>query len=604
MSRKIKLLLTLSLCVGTGLLVAGCPNQGAASGSSGTASTTGLATGTSGKTTGAGSATGTSGSTVAKNSTASFIMSTVLVAASGASGGSGASGAAPGDPPPVFTLVFNATNTQNTLTDVCQGFKTNIVDFTKRPIGSTGDFRDAEGHSFRNIFHYSCFDIQSKNLTIAHDFKVFGTNQATNQPISAFVANGFVLGGGNAPVAFSAQSYYYDFYIRSNEKGSINGGNAGFTCPQVNVNGNPSFFPLDSSFALALQVSPDFPITIAGRTVIDVAANAPNGPVIGFAAKPNADGSCPSFPDASGKLQRTFRLRQYSALYPLRYEANGDIKDQSQQLNTVYILDRPVDKLGQDPLKPITRIGPKPCPFSFKTAQFGQKCITDASLTGWSIDGTQVDGSPKCPIYPPVDKKKHLKPDGTLVIRPFKAYLPHYLENKTLRACAFPSSIAIDPEIVLSHDENIFSANTGPKDFWCAKYYAPAGSIIPSSGSQFNKQPGDCDLSASAAAIKTDITYACEKAFDTTGNPLLTPAAGCCQICSGADCSAQGGGLTAAGRNAVFTPPHDTNQAGGFPSGITNPIRAQNSLPRAQPNVPPTLANPNASVGCFDPFEP
>ncbi len=678
MSRRIPLLLTLSVCVCTGLLVAGCPNQGGAGATSGTGTGTATATGTSGTKT----ATGATGTVLTKNTTATFTMVTAIAqaATTAAAGASGASAAQASDPAPNFTLVFNATNTQNSLSDVCQasgasgsnssvdptktclcsytwpltnvsdsstitrvvttaptqvtsfevqcpgpdvfndpselpdhtiikiqlipdstqgnntGFKSNVVDFTKQPITATGDFRDAEGHSFRNIFHYSCFDIKSKNLTIAHDNKVFATDPISNTPINAFVTNGFKSGGGSAPIAFSAQSYYFDFYIRSNEKGSINGGNAGFVCPQVNVNGNPSFFPLDSSFALALQKDAvNFPVTISGRTVISVDSSVA-GPVIGFAAKPNADGSCPSFPDASGRLQRTFRLRQYSALYPLRYDSKGDLSDQSQPLNTVYILDRPVDRIGQDPLKPITRIGPKPCPFSFNSAQFGQKCITDASLTGWNIDGTQIDGSPKCPIYPPVDKK-FLKADGTLVIRPFKAYLPHYIENTTLRACAFTSSIAIDPEIVLSHDDTIFAGNAGPSDFWCAKYYAPAGSIIPSA-SQFNKAPGDCDLGAAAAAIKTDKTYACLKAFDTTGNASLTPSAGCCQICSGPDCTIQGGGITAAGRNAAFSPPHDTT------ASLRNPQRAQITLPRALPNIPASASNPNAAIGCFDPFEP
>ena len=469
MMKQIRLTLVISVCLGTGLLVAGCPNQGgAAAGASGNAAVTTATTGTF--VTGASGSTGT---TLTKSATASFKMVTVQAAAN-ASGASG--GPLPTDPAPTFTLIFDATSTAHTLTDVCQasgnaaggsgapaantstaavitrvvteaptqvtgfqvqcpgpdvyndptelpdstiikvqlipdttagnnsGFQSTIVDYTKQPLSTTGDFQDALGNSFLNIFHYSCYDIQSKNLTIAHSNAVFTTDPITNTPINAIESNIFDIGGGTAPTAFSAQSYYFDFYVRSNEKGSINTGNAGFTCPQVNVNGNPTFYPLDSSFSLALQQSQTYSVGIQGRTTIAVGKTAP-GNFIGFAALPNADGSCPSFPDNNGQLQRTFRLRQYSALYPLRYQASGDLQDSSQQLNTIYLLDRPVDRLGQDPLKPITRIGPKPCPFSFDTAQFGQKCITDASLAGWNIDGTQIDGSPKCPIYPPVNPK-------------------------------------------------------------------------------------------------------------------------------------------------------------------------------------------------------
>lgn len=468
------------------------------------------------------------------------------------------------------------------------GFTTNEFLFKKVPITSTGDFRDAEGRAFRNVFHYVCFDKFQKALSIDHRLAPGPINQQTNQAPMLPLANDFVLGTSGGQVSsFSAQSYYYDFYVRSNEIGSINAGNASFTCPQVNIGGVPSFFPLDSTFALALQKSADFSLPVVTQNItIQIGGEAASGTTVGFAAKPNSDGTCPSFTDSAGRIRRTFRLRKYKGIYPIRYSADGDIADQSQPVNIIYVLDRPVDKIGQDPLKPITRLGPKPCPFSFKTAQFGQKCSTDASLAGWNIDGTQIKGNPKCPVYPP-PPPEFVKDDGTVVIRPFKPFLSHFLEDTSFKACAFQSSTPIDPEIVLSHDNSVFHSTKGPHNFYCAKHYPPAGAMIPpSNGDPFDKPPGECDLASAAAAIKTDKTYACSRTYDPTNSALNTPAAGCCQICSGANCTSKGGGVTAAGRNAAFNPPSD----------VANPPQSIRQLPRSIPNQ-------SSGSGCFDPFE-
>lgn len=474
------------------------------------------------------------------------------------------------------------------------GFSTNVLTFVKKPVTSTGDFRDSEGRAYRNIIHYVCHDKFQKNLVIDHTIKTAPTNPRTERAVSVPLANDFTMSSGAAVGSYSAQSYYYDFYVRSNEVGSIKRFSGLWSCPEANINGLPSYFPFDSQFALSLQRTADFSVPVGARTTIDSAQLGAD--VIGYAAKPNADGTCPSFTDSTGRIRRTFRLRQYSSLYPVRYDANGEPKDESQPMNTVLILDRPVDKLTQDPLRPLTRLGPKPCPFSFKTAQFGQKCMTDASLAGWNIDGTQIQSNPKCPIYPPIpvddSTKEFYKDDGTLVIRPFRPFLPHYLENKSFRACAFQSSNMRDAEIVLSHDRNIFPGSKGPSDFYCAKHYPHAGNILnPGGGNNSDKPPGDCDTATTAAAIKTSKNYACLRAYDTTNSGLATPSAGCCQICSGPDCTSVGGGATATGRNAVFSPPRDM-------VGTTNvnPPQAVKLLPRANPSD----AN---SGGCFDPYE-
>jgi len=475
------------------------------------------------------------------------------------------------------------------------GFTTNSVTFPKQPISVAGDFRDAEGRSYRNIYHYACFDRLQKNLSINQARKNAKQNSATNAQIQAYVANSFTLSGSGGVTSFSGQSYYYDFYIRSNEIGTINPGNASMVCPRVNVNGIPSYYPLDSQFALALQASTDFPVPINANIILSSSTGAgSNGTTLGYAAKPNADGTCPAFADDKGRVRRTFRIRMYSAIFPLRYDADGSLIEQSQRSNTIFVLDRPVDKVSQDVLKPITRLGPKPCPFSYSTAQFGQKCMSDASLTGWSIDGTQINSNKECPVYPPVpepsigDTSPYLKSDGTIVIRPYKPFVPYYLENTRFKACAFQSSAPVDPEMVVVHDESIYPAATGPKDFYCSKYYPAAGLVLPSAtGAPIaDKIPGDCDQSMSANAIKTNRTYACLRTYDSTNPTLLTPKAGCCQICSGPDCRAYGGGVTFRGRNAAFSPPADTG----------NPSIGIKTLPRAIPNQ-------TGGGGCYDPYE-
>jgi hypothetical protein len=491
-------------------------------------------------------------------------------------------------------------------------FTTNTVSFTKQPITATGDFRDAEGRAFRNVLHYVCFDKLQKSLGIDHSLKTVPLSAQNTTQIQLPVANSFQAGSASTSSSYSSQSYYYDFYIRSNETGTISSGSSSFTCPQVNINGTPSYFPMDSQFALALQTSNDYPISVVAASTLEslnsggsssggsgtnvgggstggTSSSSPPSGVLGYAAKPNADGTCPqSAPDLSGRVHLMFRLRKYLAIYPLRFDTDGSVLsgEAFQQFNTIYVLDRPVNKLTQNPLKPITRLGPKPCPFSFNTVQFGQKCMSDASLAGWNIDGTQIPGNSECPVYPPLPPSL-VKTDGTLVIRPYKPFTMHYLEDTTFKACAFQSSNPVDPEMVVVHDDNAYPGISGPKDFYCAKHYPPVGAIIqPPGGSPFTRTPGDCDTVASAAAIKSDQTYACSRTYNPTNSALSTPAAGCCQICSGTDCRSVGGGNTPSGRNAAFSPPQNSG----------NPPQATKLLSRGQPNQ-------STSNGCFDPSE-
>jgi hypothetical protein len=445
------------------------------------------------------------------------------------------------------------------------GFTTSVYAYKKQTSPLNGDFRDVEGRTYKNIYHYVCYDKTAKPMSITRKTKTW-SNQITGKSVQPQLANAFQTGLGSGQNPFSAQSYYYDFYIRSNDLGAINESNSQFTCPRVNVNGLPSFYPMDSTFALALNPSRDFPIQV--NTYTQITGNTAAIGTIGYAAKPNADGTCPSFVDSNNQIRRTYRLRQYTTVYPLRYNADGTVLDSTQKVNTVYVLDRPINKAGQDPLKPMTRLGPKPCPFAFKTAQFGYKCMSDGSLTGKNIDGIELQGDKTCPIYPiPKDSNGNVLTDstGTLVIRPYKAFVAHFIENTNFKACAFESSTPVDPPIVLEYDNTVFSPTSGPHYFYCTKNYPNAGNIIPPpTGDPFDKPPSECSQSDIATAIKTDKTYSCLKTYDPYNGTVSTPQNGCCQQCAG---------------------PNPLCKITAYPTTLQRGV-------------------PNQTNGCFDPYEP
>lgn len=278
---------------------------------------------------------------------------------------------------PIDVTIAPDTAGGNTNTISCNTFR-----FTKQTTSVDGDFRDAEGRAIKNIAHYVCHDYFNKALSIAH-----GTGAGTARPDgSSFappdvpLANVFTTDN----TGVTAQAYWYDFYIRNSEVGSINSGASGLICPRVAISRNgaiaPQFFPLDSTFAVALNSSRRYTIPVAAniRVISGAGAATAEQGVLGYAIKPEADGTCPALPDSTGLTRRTFRLRRYVVNYPVRYNADGTTLSTSQPINTVYVLDRPVDKTGQDPLKPLTRLGPKPCPFSFN---MNQSATTDTTAT-------------------------------------------------------------------------------------------------------------------------------------------------------------------------------------------------------------------------------
>jgi hypothetical protein len=214
---------------------------------------------------------------------------------------------------------------------------------------------------------------------------------------------------------------------------------------------------------------------------------------LGYAAKPDTDGTCPTIKDSSGAIRFTYRLRRFVAVYPPLFPTTGFTPTTRQRSDTIYVLDRPVTPpSGVNPLKPYTMRGPKPCPFALFDSK-GVLGYTDAAYPnqalpiygatnnpGWNgtnVDGTQLPnfdgtGCPgpgcSCSAAVPLVQTDPYNPDinvisiGTvnrlnpvlpkLYIRPTHAWAPHYEEDTSFQACAPQSSTVLDPPLHFAKD--------------------------------------------------------------------------------------------------------------------------------------------------------
>jgi hypothetical protein len=351
-----------------------------------------------------------------------------------------------------------------------------VSSYTFTNTTTSGGFNDSQGNLFINILRYSCFDKFSRGLVIQNKTAPV-PNSHTGVTLNAVLGTQFCFntanGSGGAgvsscstlpPTDFSAQSYYYNLYIRSTEAGDVNYTNNKYICPTVTENlyqnqngsgipvgpqGNP--WPFDATFALSLGQSTTFNVGVEGFTKLSngsdpVSANntcaqstGTNGSsssgtssgstttsnantfirsCLGFAASPNSDGTCPNVTDSStGLVRPTFRLRRFVAIYPLTFDTNGKtISNQGQATDTIYVLDRPVKgPPSSNPLKSYTMLGPKPCPFAFfdQKGVTGQKGYYGTNNTNWAstnidgiefpnIDGVATDGSQSCSTSFPI----------------------------------------------------------------------------------------------------------------------------------------------------------------------------------------------------------
>jgi hypothetical protein len=437
-------------------------------------------------------------------------------------------------------------------------FSVSKYSYTKTTKATSGSFQDISGNIFDNIHHYSCYQKFIRGMQIVSK-KTSITNTKDSQAYTAYFSSRFCLALANSPGAsqsdcssstnpdYSAQSYYFNLYIRNSERGDINLFNSNYICPRVNENLSPSYtgrssgqvWPLDSTFALSIGPTSTFVLGVEANTKLgsnndpviqsnscfpaegENAANQnqdASGSIIksclGFAAKPNADGTCPYIQDSNQQVVPTYRLRRFFAIYPRVYDTDGKpLSGQNQSVDTVYVLDRPVDStLNSDLTRPYTMMGPKPCPFAF----FDRKGVTrspsptpspypaispypiapggyvstsdprwdDVNIDGIefpNIDGKDEDGVIQCSATLPflttnesnirqyvlrtINRYNLPVQIRHAYIRPIKSFIPHYEEDQNFLACAPQAKPLKDPPLHFVRDQH--SGNVA----WCAESY-------------------------------------------------------------------------------------------------------------------------------------
>ncbi len=337
----------------------------------------------------------------------------------------------------------------------------------------------------------------------------------------------------------SNQAAFYNLYIRATDRGQVNTANVSYTCPKINESLNGTgldYWPMDTTFALSISNSSTFnlgveafskisnpndpansvasscvPATGAGAQ-IEAAADSAGGSssggaaedetggsllksCIGFAAQPNADGTCPYFKTPQGTIRPTFRLRRFMAIYPPLFSATGRLLKGRQSTDMIYVLDRPVAAAGSDPNKPYSMRGPKPCPFSYydekgvlsdpNDADYpgGMPGYAATNYPGWN--GTNVDGiefpnkdivGQSCSASLPILNENKSRWSVTtlnrrnpvfkrLFVRPIRAWSPHYMEDTDFQACAPLADPLKDPPLHFSKDPS--TGNVA----WCAEAY-------------------------------------------------------------------------------------------------------------------------------------
>jgi len=494
--------------------------------------------------------------------------------------------------------------------------------YTKGNLSISGNFQDSEGRKFQNVYRYTCFDRSKRGMTLRSkslpgSFSIVNSNsEQVTKDIALVTASQFCESRGRDAAGrdvdgcgtqlppnpeISAQSYYYNLYVRNTDLGSINGENASYLCPTIQepIFANPSnpgaqgnFYPLDSTFALALQPYSNFNVGVEARSRIGVAGDpnsvnqtctatgdnsggsgntTPSSGIVssclGYAAKPNADGTCPYFTDTNGQIRMMYRLRRYTALYPLIWDTTGaNMPNEGARVDQVYVLDRPVSFSQGDPLKPYTMRGPKPCPFAYydwASVAGNNPAYRATNHPGWertNPDGIQfpnvdsyvpVTGPSSCSaVLPIVNSTRDIVTLGTVhesnpvfkmrYVRPGSAWAPTYLEDTDFQACAPESNPMRDAPLHIAKD-----GGTGTVA-WCSEVYpnfnpslqtgtthADAGrrTVISNSNNAHTRYPLIAQEDYVEAALRSDSTYGCLLTYDNAGGKSGTqsPSGGCCR---------------------------------------------------------------------------
>lgn len=486
------------------------------------------------------------------------------------------------------TEIDNGTIVQIKVVSSDNSLKMNPFSYTKgiSDAGSS-DFLDSEGRGFVNIHRYTCYEkvrrgveLTSQVCTVNSDAgESIKVTFATQFCVDTTQGSGGGSAGNNdccqgvGGKENSAQSNYYSLYLPSTNLGAANLENSRYTCPRVKepISGKTGLgfqdqiYPKDTTFALAKSISPEFPLGVIGPSVLE-SANDPTsgtnnlcgsgvsfegeenpaseappaggsggsgsspqgnqiaGKCLGFAKKPNSDGTCGSFKDANGITRLTYRLRKFVALYPPSFDTDGRVIAQAHAIDVAYVLDRPLK--SPNPLKPYTMLGPKPCNFSYfdgkgvlgqsptsvyntgrptyvATNHEANKPVSFDDTVSW--DGTNVDNiyfpntdvhRESCaaiipmvqystsgdPLFVTMGTTHESNVDRTLAanvydvggnksvdltkvyVRPIEAWAPHYVEDTSFEACAPQSDPMRDPPLHFAKD------NQG-QIAWCAEVY-------------------------------------------------------------------------------------------------------------------------------------
>ncbi len=272
-------------------------------------------------------------------------------------------------------------------------------------VGAGGDFLDDTLTPFRNIHRYSCFTKRTTSHEIINQYvtsePASGTSQTSNVILGSRFCSASDSASGNSKCSnprngYSAQSYYRNFYIRSDKLGEINSTNNTFDCPKVveslrysaGATIPPSesnqYWPLDTTFSLATNYSPDWNVGVRAASILlkqgdpnsvqDACVNEDQskrlveaGTVtkcMGYAKKPKLDGTCGTIKDSNGRVRPLTRLRRYRVVYPPAFKPSGEVIQSNPNADEVYVADRlVVDTNGVATGSMI--YGPKPCNFAW-----------------------------------------------------------------------------------------------------------------------------------------------------------------------------------------------------------------------------------------------
>ncbi len=290
-----------------------------------------------------------------------------------------------------------------------------------------GDYLDDSLTAFRNVHRYSCFTKRKVKEQIRNGFSIPETPPGSTQPpnLTIQVGSSLCTGGAavgsqqcpNIPTVQGTQNYYRNLYVTSDRFGQITSSNESLECPRVeegikysSYNSTPSaergkYWPLDSQFSLATSRNTVWNVPVSADSVLSGSdpegdpnaasnycdesernnipdpASGVTRKCLGWAQKPQANGSCKGFTDSNGIFRPTTRLRRYRVLYPPVFDINGKTLTtgawSKMMMDEVYVADRLEVNSNTGTFTGNAIYGPKPCPFAW----FDHAGAVDVSLS-------------------------------------------------------------------------------------------------------------------------------------------------------------------------------------------------------------------------------